>query len=206
MKHRTSGNRAERANSSGRAARSPQLPEQWRGHQRKKNHNWIWIYAFGVFALGACGSALLFFGSFDGEKALAAGKAAVPVQDLLAGTSTSRKATEFSFCHTGGGINCVVDGDTIWMDGVKIRVADIDAPETHSPRCSHEAELGDKATQRLLQLVNQGLFEARPIGSRDEDQYGRKLRVLVHGGRSLGDILVQEGLARTWDGARHPWC
>lgn len=31
--------------------------------------------------------------------------------------------------------------------------------------------------------------------SRDEDRYGRKLRVLVRNGRSLGDILVSEGLA-----------
>lgn len=92
------------------------------------------------------------------------------------------------------------------MDGVKIRVADIDAPETHPSRCPREAELGGKATRRLLALVNEGPFEAVSIGSRDEDRYGRKLRVLVRHGRSLGDILVAEGLARTWDGARHPWC
>ena len=206
MKRRTSGNRAGRANGSGRAARPPQQPEQWRSHQRKKNHNWIWIYAFGAFALGACGSALLLFGSFDGEKALAAGEAAVPVQGLLGSTSASLKTTKFSFCHTGGGLNCVVDGDTIWMDGVKIRIADIDAPETHPSRCPREADLGNRATKRLLKLINTGPFEAAPVGSRDEDKYGRKLRVLVRNGRSLGDILVEEGLARTWDGARHPWC
>jgi len=112
----------------------------------------------------------------------------------------------FTLCHTGGGTNCVVDGDTIWMDGVKIRVADIDAPETHPPRCDYEADLGGRATQRLLQLVNAGPFEARPIGDRDADQYGRKLRVLIRGGQSLGDQLVSEGLARTWSGRREPWC
>jgi endonuclease YncB( thermonuclease family) len=30
--------------------------------------------------------------------------------------------------------------------------------------------------------------------------------VLVRDGRSLGDILVSEGLARTWSGRRQPWC
>jgi len=121
--------------------------------------------------------------------------------------STSPTLTRvFTVCHTGGGTNCVVDGDTIWMDGVKIRVADIDAPETHPPRCAVEAELGGKATNRLLALVNEGPFDAQPIGNRDADRYGRKLRVLVRNGRSLGDTLVSEGLARTWDGARHPWC
>jgi hypothetical protein len=52
----------------------------------------------------------------------------------------------FGLCHTGGGQNCVVDGDTFWIDGMKIRVADIDAPETHPPRCPYEADVGDRAT------------------------------------------------------------
>jgi len=112
----------------------------------------------------------------------------------------------FALCHTGGGTNCVVDGDTVWMDGIKIRVADIDAPETHPPRCEQEADLGNRATLRLQELLNAGPFETASISNRDEDKYGRKLRVLVRSGQSLGNILVSEGLARTWDGARHPWC
>jgi micrococcal nuclease len=115
-------------------------------------------------------------------------------------------ARQFQICHTGGGTNCVVDGDTIWFDGEKIRIADIDTPETHDPKCQAEMELGLKARDRLHALVNAGPFEARSIGRRDVDQYGRKLRVLVREGRSLGDILVSEGLARTWTGRREPWC
>src|SRR4249919_347673 len=42
-------------------------------------------------------------------------------------------AVHFSLCHIGGGQNCVVDGDTIWFNGQKIRLADIDTPETHDP-------------------------------------------------------------------------
>lgn len=34
----------------------------------------------------------------------------------------------FGFCHPGGGINCVVDGDSLWIQGQKVRVADVDAP------------------------------------------------------------------------------
>ncbi len=101
---------------------------------------------------------------------------------------------------------CVVDGDTIWLEGVKIRVADIDTPEISQPRCDYEYELGIKARDRLVVLLNQGEFSAVPIGNRDEDQYGRKLRVLMRDGRSLGDQLVSEGLARTWTGRREPWC
>ncbi|MBB2905303.1 endonuclease YncB(thermonuclease family) [Rhizobium sp. RAS22] len=103
-------------------------------------------------------------------------------------------------------INCVVDGDTLWSNGVKVRVADIDAPETGTPRCASEKSLGDRATRRLLELVNAGPFEMQSWPGRDEDKYGRKLRVLIRDGRSLGDILVSEGLARTWTGRRQPWC
>ncbi len=101
---------------------------------------------------------------------------------------------------------CVVDGDTIWLEGVKIRIADIDTPEISSPKCNAEYERGIRARDRLVVLLNGGEFELRPIGNRDEDQYGRKLRVIVRGERSLGDQLVSEDLARTWTGRRESWC
>jgi len=113
--------------------------------------------------------------------------------------------TTFGFCHTGAGRNCVVDGDTIWIGGQKVRVADIDAPETHDYRCSEEKALGDRATQRLIQLVNSGPVTMQPI-DRDEDVYGRKLRIVMVGGTSVGDTLVSEGLARYYEGGRRPWC
>jgi micrococcal nuclease len=100
----------------------------------------------------------------------------------------------------------VVDGDTIWYRGEKIRLADLDTPEIYSPKCTYELELGRKAKQRLLELVNAGPFEIGPTGGPDEDHYGRKLRVLTRDGRSLSDTLITEGLARRWDGARRPWC
>lgn len=111
----------------------------------------------------------------------------------------------FGFCHVGGGTNCVVDGDTLYLEGVKIRIADIDAPETHDPKCASEQELGDRATQRLIRLVNSGEVTLSPIG-RDEDGYGRKLRIVMVDGVSVGKTLVGEGLARWYEGGRRPWC
>jgi len=118
---------------------------------------------------------------------------------------TAAYSARFDFCFTGGGMNCVVDGDTAWIAGVKVRLADIDAPETHPSRCPREAELGDRATTRLAELMNAGPFQMTSI-DRDEDRYGRKLRILTRDGQSLGAQLVREGVARPWDGARHPWC
>jgi micrococcal nuclease len=118
---------------------------------------------------------------------------------------TPMAARHFGLCFTGGGTNCVVDGDTFWIDGEKVRVADIDAPETHPPRCAREARLGDAATERLKALLNAGPATLVPI-DRDTDRYGRKLRVVERDGRSLGGMLVREGLAREWGGRREPWC
>ncbi len=112
----------------------------------------------------------------------------------------------FRLCAGRSQLNCVVDGDTIWHGGVKIRIADIDTPEVFSPKCASEAALGRQATERLLELINAGPFEVVPSGSRDADRYGRKLRILERHGHSLGDTLVAEGLARRWDGARRSWC
>ena len=100
---------------------------------------------------------------------------------------------------------CVVDGDTFWLGGVKIRIADIDAPEISKPGCDRELRLGDEARDRLLELLNAGSFSLA-TGVRDEDRYGRKLRTLLRGGASVGEQLVAEGLARRWQDPRRDWC
>jgi endonuclease YncB( thermonuclease family) len=111
----------------------------------------------------------------------------------------------FTLCVRASQPNCVIDGDTIRYRGLKIRLEDIDAPEVFSPQCSSEAKLGRRAAERLLDLMNAGPFQLAG-GGRDEDRYGRKLRVIQRDGRSVGDTLIAEGLARRWDGARRPWC
>jgi micrococcal nuclease len=111
----------------------------------------------------------------------------------------------YPLCSSSIRRHCVVDGDTFYTANDKIRIADIDAPETHPPRCAEEADLGDRATNRLSQLLSKGSFELVSAG-RDEDRYGRKLRIVMRNGRSIGDMLVGEGLARTWTGRRQPWC
>lgn len=108
-------------------------------------------------------------------------------------------------CRGGQGRDCVVDGDTFRLNGQSIRIADIDTPETRDYGCDAEKALGDRATARMRELLNAGAFELQPY-ERDEDQYGRKLRIVTRDGQSLGQILVAEGLARSWDGVRHAWC
>lgn len=153
--------------------------------------------------------AVLFIGFQAGgerlQNAFAASGDPMPATTTLVASSSDRDAARFGMCHAGGGSNCVVDGDTIYYRGVKIRIADIDTPETHQPRCPAEAALGARATQRLHALVNAGSFTLESV-DRDEDRFGRKLRVLTRGGESLGGVLVEEGLARWYRGGRQPWC
>lgn len=106
---------------------------------------------------------------------------------------------------SGGSVR-VIDGDTFVYAGARIRIADIDTPEVHG-RCPYETALAAQATRRLRVLLAAGPFELLRLPSgRDEDGYGRKLRIVTRNGRSLGDMLVAEGLARTWSGRREPWC
>jgi micrococcal nuclease len=130
-------------------------------------------------------------------------------QQFASNASTSQitsSSVRFELCGQGTRTNCVVDGDTIWYGGVKIRLATIDAPEIHDYKCSSELALGERSKRRLLELMNAGPFEVVRSGSRDEDKYGRKLRDVRRDGKSLGDTLIAEGLASPWEGRHHAWC
>lgn len=117
-----------------------------------------------------------------------------------------RVIDSFGICRSASELTCVVDGDTIRYRGQKIRLADIDTPEIGQPRCREEAALGERAKQRLVSLINAGSFDIVRSGWRDTDQFGRKLRELRRNGRSLGETLVAEGLARPFAGGRRSWC
>ncbi len=129
---------------------------------------------------------------------------------LLPGSPAVAAAPEperasFELCGSGPRVSCVVDGDTFWYAGTKIRIADINTPETSQASCPQEAALGARAKGRLAQLLNAGPFTLEVQG-RQTDRYGRALRVVTRGGRSLGALLETEGLAEHWQGKRGDWC
>jgi endonuclease YncB( thermonuclease family) len=127
--------------------------------------------------------------------------------DLPQPAAADSETARFALCDGRGsaGGNCVIDGDTFWYAGEKIRIADINTPETSAPECAREAELGAAATGRMLALLNQGAFTLEPV-DRDRDRYGRLLRTVTRDGESLGAVLVGEGLAEEWRGYRGNWC
>jgi endonuclease YncB( thermonuclease family) len=96
----------------------------------------------------AVGGGLIYGGSGNLSGLLVIAK--TPTADSL--------SPAFSLCGADRNVDCVVDGDTFWFQGEKIRIADIDTPELSPPRCEAERIKGDAAKVRLLALLNAGNF------------------------------------------------
>lgn len=111
---------------------------------------------------------------------------------------------QFSMCgrnrHT-----CVVDGDTIWLNGQNLRLQSFDTPEPYNDICggTAEVELAGRASARLLRLLNSSAFTVETGG---EDRYGRTLATVRINGVDVGDILIAERLARGWPDGDEWWC
>lgn len=159
--------------------------------RRRSNDRWTTFWLMLLAFVGAAGIAGLLLGALP-----------VRVPSLA---SASVVSASFPICGSARRVTCVVDGDTFWLDGLKYRIADIDTPEISQAQCAAERALGERATRRLAALLNAGPFTLGAV-DRDEDRYGRKLRLVYRDGTSLGDSLVAEGLAHRWDGGKHPWC
>jgi len=102
----------------------------------------------------------------------------------------------------------VVDGDTIRIGGESIRFEGINAPETSKPSCEREAALGRMAAERVAKLV--GSARQVVLDRKGRDKYRRTLATVRVDGRDIGQLLMQEGLARRWEKKWRPgldgWC
>ena len=80
-----------------------------------------------------------------------------------------------------------------------------DTPETTTAFCgaNNEKRLGDKATERLQDLLTNNNFSVHRDGM---DRYGRTLAVIRVNGVNVGDILISERLAREWPDGFEFWC
>lgn len=129
----------------------------------------------------------------------------VPLVLLASLISLVTPAHAIERCGSGKRITCVVDGDTLWLKGEKIRLQGFDTPETSTNLCggAYERRLGHQATNRLVQLLNSGNVQIQRTG---RDRYGRTLANIWVGKEEVGDILISEGLARRWPDGREFWC
>lgn len=116
-------------------------------------------------------------------------------------------ARQMAMCTGGFDPNrtCVVDGDTIWLDGENLRLEAYDTPEPRDNVCggAREVALAKKASARLLELLNGNKWKVERHGL---DPNGRTLATIRIRGRDVGDILIAEGLARRWPDGQEWWC
>jgi endonuclease YncB( thermonuclease family) len=100
----------------------------------------------------------------------------------------------------------VVDGDTVDVNGTRMRFRDCDTPELANAACDAERELGEKAAERLRKLLRTG--EIRMHERSGRDFYNRPLIELSVDGESVCSVLIKERLAVPYK-RKHPrksWC
>jgi endonuclease YncB( thermonuclease family) len=92
----------------------------------------------------------------------------------------------------------VVDGDTLEIHGIRIRLWGIDAPES-SQLCRGDDSLqyrcGAQAANDLDTFIARRPVNCSPLNL---DQYGRTVATCSVGGADLGEWLVRKGLALDW--------
>lgn len=101
---------------------------------------------------------------------------------------------------------CIVDGDTLWLQGTNIRLEGIDTPESRTNICGsfREIELAYAATDRLQELLNGGSWSIEMSGI--DGTGSRRLATIRIDGEDVGDVLIREGLARSWPDGDEFWC
>jgi len=125
-------------------------------------------------------------------------RAALPIVCLLLGAA-ARPDT--------GTIRYVTDGDTFRLEsGERIRIAGIDAPETHADqaKCDAELALGAAASARARALLDHRTVTFVRVGK----SYNRTVARVTLDGRDLAAELVEMGVARWWPryAPKPDWC
>lgn len=115
----------------------------------------------------------------------------------------------------------VIDGDTISIAGHTIRLIGFDAPETGKrARCPDEARRGKLATLRLRAIVRDNHLSLERVDcscshgkeGTEACNYGRSCGLLRSRGRDVAEIMIAEGLAKSYICKAHhcpqrgDWC
>jgi endonuclease YncB( thermonuclease family) len=92
----------------------------------------------------------------------------------------------------------VIDGDTLEIHGIRIRLWGVDAPES-SQLCRGEDSLqyrcGAQAANDLDSFIARRPVSCLPLSL---DRYGRTVATCSVGGADIGEWLVRNGLALDW--------
>lgn len=88
----------------------------------------------------------------------------------------------------------VVDGDTLTIDGERIRLWGVDSPEQDQScrRHGQDYRCGEVASQALREWIGQSAVSCVEV---EKDQYGRSVARCAVDGQDIGAWMVSQGLA-----------
>lgn len=115
----------------------------------------------------------------------------------------SAQGPRFGQCYNAYGPNCVLTGDSLYLDGDKVQIAGLEVPAITGAKCSEERERGINAVVRLTDLLNAGSVTA---SAPYRDSYGRTVRKLFVNDEDVAGKMINEDLGRRYDGGNQGWC
>lgn len=105
----------------------------------------------------------------------------------------------FMLCEALPHLNCVWSGDSFYLRGKIVRLADAVSPERYTGACPKASQLSWRSALRLRDLLNAGTFE---IADPDRSE----LALVSRNGQSLGAQMIAEGLAQARTPETPNWC
>ncbi|MBP2558097.1 endonuclease YncB(thermonuclease family) [Neorhizobium galegae] len=138
-----------------------------------------------------------------------------PILDDIQKAAEPPKSTEnlagayeakFYLCGSAKQDDCVTAADRFVFHGQKIRLVGIEVPDIKKPRCEAERIKASDAELRVRAFLDSGPFELVTWQGNEDEIEGHKLREVTRNGRSLADVLVNEGLAKRPGAGKGGWC
>jgi len=113
----------------------------------------------------------------------------------------------------------VLDGNTIRIGADRYSLVGFDVPKSYRPKCPQERALSERAATRLSSLIAVGRLDLRRVPcicpgnlNMPNCSPGLQCGTLRVNGRNVGEILIEEGLAKKYQCGptvcpkRPSWC
>lgn len=104
-----------------------------------------------------------------------------PVQEIRGGDARGGDLT--------GRVTHVRDGDTVEIEDIAVRIANLDCPERGT-------DAGWRATQKMYLVAKEGPLSCRLSGRRSHDREVGTCQ--LSDGRDVGQILIDQGVCGPW--------
>lgn len=134
---------------------------------------------------------------------LAVATVGISAATILHDDPAAAHSARFGQCYNAGGADCVVDGDTIYLDGGKVQIAGMEAPRIQGAQCDEERSRGIAAAVQLADLLSSGKVAAAGKVRGPDGQVRTKVEV---NGRDVGAAMINAGAARDPASGPGDWC